>query len=423
MLTLSFPIELDEETKLFIKDLQKIQSPMIRTAYKQAEYGCTEISVREEVRDRFNKKSELDSWFQQSAVKSGIGAFKSDKALNKVGRIFGSERNFIKRCKGLISNEEWKDARLLPVYLIGEALPRGNRKFDFHDHYILFKPWKGKEIIIDVPKLNKNYRKIWEQLVIKANNKELPLTISLTPTKISISYEEELLKNKSIVNQVPIKNRYAGIDLNPNYIGISVFDDEKLVETKLFCIKELTGKHANSNKIGYETIKVTHAIGSWLKNLRVEKVFIEELSFKQGNSGLGKNFNRLTKNQWNRSKFESTLFKYFKLKKTCFKINAAYTSTIGNLLQPDLPDPVAASTEIAKRGYRLIIKKSKKFYPELPILKELEDRWKETEFPIINSWKDLHDFIKNSKLKYRVPIPEREGFRIFQSKQSKVYVL
>ena len=116
----------------------------------------------------------------------------------------------------------------------------------------------------------------------------------------------------------------------------------------------------------------------------------------------------------------ASISKYFP---KLYEINAAYTSTIGNVLHPNLPDPVAASTAVAKRGYELVIKKSKKFYPDLPTLKELEDRWKETEFPVYTSWKELHDFIKNSGLKYRVPIPEKEGFRIFQSRLSKVGVL
>ena len=82
-----------------------------------------------------------------------------------------------------------------------------------------------------------------------------------------------------------------------------------------------------------------------------------------------------------------------------------------------------ASAAVAKRGFEVVIKKSKKFYPELPVKKELEDRWKETEFPDFKTWKELHDFIKNMGLKYRVPIPDREGFRIFQSRSSLIGVL
>jgi hypothetical protein len=151
---------------------------MIRTAYKQAEYGCAEISVRQEVRDRF--KDQLDSWFQQSAVKYGIGMFKSDHATNRSGRIFGGKGNLI---------------------------------------------------------------------------------------------------------------------------------------------------------------------------------------------------------------------------------------------------PIAASTEIAQRGYRLVILKNKQFYPKLPAVSYLEDLWKETKIPLVETWKEQHSWVKNSKLKYRVPVPDESVFRIFQSPASLVGVL
>ena len=149
----------------------------------------------------------------------------------------------------------------------------------------------------------------------------------------------------------------------------------------------------------HDISQIGHAIGKWLKHLRVDKLFIEELSFKQGSLGKGKNLNRLCKNQWKRTTLVSILKKYYP---KLFEINAAYTSTIGNLLNPTLSDPIAASTAVAKRGFEVVIKKSKKFYPELPVKKELEDRWKETEFPDFKTWKELHDFISNSREKYTI---------------------
>jgi hypothetical protein len=238
MITFNLPIQLTDNDKKMILEFQRVQSSMIRTAYKQAQYECTEISVRQKVRDRF--KDQLDSWFQQSAVKYGIGMFKSDHETGRSGRIFGGKGNLIRRAKRLISKEEWKQKRLLPLYLIGEAPAKGNRKFEFHEEY---------------------------------------------------------------------------------------------------------------------------------------------------------------------------------------EINAAYSSTIGNILHPKLPDPIAASTEIAQRGYRLVILKNKQFYPKLPAVSYLEDLWKETKIPLVETWKEQHSWVKNSKLKYRVPVPDESVFRIFQSPASLVGVL
>ena len=392
---------------------------MIRSAYASASYGLTELAVRGDLRDRF-AGSDLDSWFQQSAVVTGMGMFKADHKLGVPKRTFGGKKNLIRRAKGLITNEEWKQHRLLPVYLVGESPQKGNRKFNFHVDHVVFRPYKGKKIHIDLPKLNTNWYKLWTEAVIMAENKALPITVSLDQQYVYLTFDDVKVNQTLKSKPKAIKNRYAGIDMNPNYVGVSVFDGDKLVDTKLFNLTELTGKNANENKINHETVEIGHAIGTWLQHLHVDKVFIEQLNFKSGGLGKGRNLNRLCKNQWKRTKLVSILKKYYP---KLMEINAAYTSTIGNVLNPNLPDPVAASTEVAKRGYRLVVQKSKQFYPALPALKELEDRWKETEFPVVSSWKELHDFIKNAKLKYRVPIPEREGFRIFSSQSSRVGVL
>lgn len=193
-----------------------------------------------------------------------------------------------------------------------------------------------------------------------------------------------------------------------------------MLETKLFSFTKLTGKEVSESKLTHEVIQVAHSLGQWLKHLRVEKVFVEQLSFKQGNKGKGKNFNRLTQNQWKRKDFASSLSKHF----TLIEINAAYTSTIGNVLNRELPDPIAASTSIAIRGHEVITKKSGKFFPDLPAMTYLKDHWKETEIPVVDTWKELHEFFKkNPKVKYRVSIPNREVFRVFQSPASSVGVL
>lgn len=393
--------------------MQREQSSMIRSAYQMAECDIGEKEMRSLLSSRFPEA--LDSWFKQSAIYSGRGMCASDKALKKPSRVFGGRKNFVQRSKGKITNQEWKECRLLPLYVIGEAPQSGNRKFIFTSDTIIFKPYKGTRINIEVPNLRKNYQKKWDRIVDLANRKKASITVSLTATTIMLTFEDSIENNF----KKPIETRYAGIDMNPNYIAVSVFDGDKLVSTKMFSMKELTGKSKSEDKIKHETREVGHSIGCYLKHLQVKTTFVEQLNFKQGDSKLGKNFNRLTKNQWKRNDFLAALGKYYNLK----EINAAYSSTIGNVMNPTLPDPVAASAEIARRGYEVVIKKSKQFYPSLPTQGYLEDRWKKTNLPVVTTWKELHDFLKNSKLKYRVPIPEGVVFRIFRSRKSRVYKL
>lgn len=206
-------------------------------------------------------------------------------------------------------------------------------------------------------------------------------------------------------------------------LGVSVFDGQKLISTKMYSLKELTGKIHSSSKLEFETFEIGNNIVKMLRHFQVSKVFIEDLTKirqAKGNAR-GKGFNRLCINQWKREKLLRPINSDFS--KDCISINAAYTSTIGNVLNENLPDPIAASTAIANRGYELIMTKSKKFYPELPEKKDIEDRWKKTNVPDFQDWKELHSWLKETGLKYRVDIPDISMFRHLSSRKSQVYVL
>ena len=347
-------------------------------------------------------------------------------------RIFGSKGNLTKRSKGLISKEEFKNNKTLPLLIIGEAPKKGNRKFNFTNlSNIEFKHFNKCIINIDFPKLRKNIKSELELLIKFSNSNEIPYQIQLTDKFIWITFDNFKLEDLEKQNKyVSIKNRYCGIDLNPNFIGFSVKDpvSNKIIHTEQIDLKNLTGKKACSNKLNHETIEIFHYIGRKLKSLNVEYVFLEDLNFKNGNKGLGKWFNRLTINQWNRNTPYEILSKYFKNK--IFKVNAAYSSTIGNCLY-DYSDPINASLEIGRRGYEVIILKKKNvkgvssFYPEFNLLKMREEIRNQTTHLELNSWKELHTFLKNSRLRYRVSLDEAKSLhrvfsRKFYSQRSRV---
>ena len=324
--SIKLPISLSEKDSSLIKEQQTIQSSMIRSAYCWTKDGHTEKEIRALLNERFPVA--LDSWYKQSAIYSAKGMVNSDKESGVETRIFGGKRLFHRRKKGLITKEEWKESRMQDVYLIGERRFRGNRKFEFSGDRITYKPFKGKKIELILPNLKKNVKKLWTHAVQLAEEKKTPITVSLNLTHVALKFDfcsEE--KQKRV-----IKNRFCGIDLNPNYIGATVFDGQKLVSNKLFDLSVLTGKGINENKLQHETRQIAVALAKYLQYLQVDKAFIEDLKFKQGSKNKGKNYNRLTQNQWKRSTFLSSLSKFFVLT----PLNAAYTSTIGNTLYPSL---------------------------------------------------------------------------------------
>ena len=179
------------------------------------------------------------------------------------------------------------------------------------------------------------------------------------------------------------------------------------------------------NKLQFETIEISKKIASLAKTWNVKFVFLEDLDFKQKDAGLGKGFNRLTKNKWLKTLFQSQLIK--RLDQTGikhFKINPAYTSIVGNC-QHDSFDPVNASVEIARRGMNVIILKTKKFYPEVWTKESLKELWKQTSSDSPKVWKEIFVWLKNAKVKYRVSLDELQNpFRVFSlnNKRSKVYL-
>ncbi len=423
MKTIKLPYTVEDITfNQCLLNLRRVQSSIYRVAYKRAAEGLAEIEIRTICRNLF---PQIDSWVVQSAIKKGIGQFKVDWELAKFNkseftgkRIFGGKKNFLRRIKGLITKEEWKECRLENLYLIGESGYEGNRKFNFNSDSITFKPNCGIKFELQLPKLRGFYSIDYANLVVATTNNLLPITVTLNSTHIFLSYDEtklEIHKPEKIIS-----GRYLGIDLNPNYIGVSFFDKNKqLLDTKLYNFTGLTGKNINTDKLKHELREVAIVIGKQAQHYQIQYLFVEDLHFKQGDAGKGRNFNRLVKNQFLITEFTRMLGKFGKV----ITVNAAYSSTVGNIVNEEYPDPIAASMEIARRGIESrVVKGSKSFYPPMVSLEILQRRWKDVVIPAMNSWIELHVFLKTTGLKYRVPIPDIGMFRFFSSRSSEVLV-
>lgn len=434
MITVKLPYtiqdpSLQEDYDSILSETRRIQTSIYHVAYKRASEGLAEIEIRSHCRELFPN---VDSWIVQSAVKKGIGQFKADWALAKSQdrefdgkRIFGGKKNFHKRSKDKITEEEWKECRLENLYLIGEAPAGGNRKFIFNLDSITFRPSRGVRFELDLPNLHGKYKEHYDALVVAGGNKSIPVTVSMNGKFIFLSFEETKLPIDKEKPKKPIAGRHLGIDLNPNYIGVSFFDEnENLLDSRLYDLKDLTGKVYNPDKLKHEVREISIQIGRMAQHYQLEWMFVEDLHFKQGSKGIGRAFNRLTSNQFLIREFIRMLSKFGKVK----EVNAAYSSTIGNIVHSDYPDPIAASMEIARRGIQSrVVKGSKRFYPPLVDHKVLQNRWKKEDVPLFSTWIDLHRWLKETGLKYRVPIPSRDSksgmFRLFDSSiSSKVYV-
>ena len=181
-----------------------------------------------------------------------------------------------------------------------------------------------------------------------------------------ISYDEKLV---SSIETPKIKNRVFAIDMNPNYIGLSIVDWKsssifRTVKEGVISIKEIND-YDNKQKIDSTKRKHIsnirhHAILEICKNLvdtaayyRCDKFVLEDLKFKT--NGSYSKFNRLTRNQWCRDLLEMNIIKRCNIYNiTAIKVKPEYSSFIGNFLfrhVTKMPDMVLASIEIGRRGY------------------------------------------------------------------------
>ena len=126
MKTIKLPIMLSEENKNIILDLQRQQNNVIRNTYNRIKDN--EKITQKELTKLVNSMNNITigSWLKQSAVTKAKHIFKTNKE-NKV--IFGGRSLFLKRIKNKISKEEFRQKRLLPLYIEGETLQKGNRLF------------------------------------------------------------------------------------------------------------------------------------------------------------------------------------------------------------------------------------------------------------------------------------------------------
>jgi len=364
----------------------------------------------------------VDSWFKQSAIYKVQELASKDETV-----IFGGKKLFIQRCQKKISREEFEKEKLLPIYLVGESSKSGNRKLELdviENNRIIFKPEFGIKIELKLPKLRKNFRRQLFRLQELMEQSKVAVTFQIDLENIYLTYN---LKEKVEIDH--IKNRIMSIDSNPNYLGYSIIDwnDKdtfKIVKTGCVSIKKLNDEHfkvkksSNNplnkyyvNKRSNEIYEISKRLVEIARYYRVESFGTEELNMKSSDRKLGNKYNRLVNNVWNRGKFFSNLEKRLNLYGIkLYKVFAQYSSFIGNFLNRKYYDPIAASIEINRRTYCFSNKIKPVVFPDfkksIEIIKlSLEEMVGDHELiDGVEDWKSFYKQVKNSELRYRVPL-------------------
>lgn len=391
----------------FIHEASRVFSSMVRMAYNRYLEGLSETEVRHRVKGYFS----VNSWLLQSAVRYASGIYGANGS-RKV--VFGGRGNLLRYIRGKISKEEYRAARNMPVCVYGESR-YGNRlvDFDFEHSRVFYKPNRGARFEILFKPVN---RKIYQELLRVqelAAQRKLPVTVRFSARYLYLTFDEAQVHAERYAGL--LRNRVMGIDMNPNYIGMSVIEFNKdntfrVLHKEVFDLSSFTGcrnkavtdiksKYLTA-KLKHETLAVAHRISALMNCWKCAVLSIEELSITPSDMQKGRVINRLCNNKWERRLFISKLRMLASIHSyELVEVNPAYSSIVGNFMygDPNTPDMVAASIEIARRAYKKFEKGW--FYPKFNV-ERLDERWKQT-LAGVKTWKELAQKVKESGLKYR----------------------
>jgi hypothetical protein len=295
--------------------------------------------------------------------------------------------------------------------------PNTNRcgKIEFVDGIlnVYFNINKDNKYHFIIDNIERNQLEDIKLLCKLVNENKAYFNIGINKTDIFIQYDNSLLYDKK---DGLINDRHLSLDLNPNEIGVVITEKDRIIEEKIYYIKDLIDLR-NANKTDNELNILGKIIVDTALHYKCSKVCIEKLKLN--------NHNIKIINEWNVKDIRNSINKWCDKYGIIFKeVKAYYSSFIGCYLYPDKIDCLSAAMEIAIRSYlsnELVEKRIKDFLSMNVSMLDLPNRWKK-EF-IKSKYKDfksltlkeLYSYLKksNSKKYYRVRVRFSEVIKNF----------
>ncbi|MFA5484918.1 MAG: hypothetical protein WC260_01555 [Candidatus Pacearchaeota archaeon] len=421
MVTYKFKIQNDIDIGDYVREFNNV----IRFSYNRFidDKTLSLSDVEKLVKSKMNNINFLDASLIKVAVNKAKGK------SNDKGIVFGGYGNFIKRCRNLISKDEYKKLRNEPLMLRGSKSDnKGNRKCELRiieDNSILLKLNKETHIRVQLPRMNKNQKSILSKVQILSEENKGCFSIEINNDYVYIIIDETLVCKEE---REVIKDRILSFDLNPNYIGLSIIDwrdqdNKEVIHKEIISFKDINDidvrglpstdkrKIKVNNKRKHEVFNVSKYIINLVKHYNCDLVCFEKLNMKSQNHKKGKRFNKLVNNNWLRQPFIQNLIKRCNIENIRHQeVAPQYSSFIGQINNPKDIDSVGASIELSRRGYLFnkiykekSLPKQDIVFPEFNI-GSLDDHWKKTlknNLNNIKSWIDLYNVFKKSKSSYR----------------------
>ena len=367
--------------------------------------GCKLSYVEQELKDRSQYNTDL---IDSSFIKMAVNQSKSMRQHETV--LFGNTSEFrkLKYKKSTANKEKYKRSRDFGMLLRGSSSDNcGNRKakLDIQNNRVIVKPKSGTEHVISF-KINDKRKKDLLRLQSACEANEAYFTLQINDGYICIVFDEKHIQAPAVKR---IDCRILSMDLNPNYIGISIQDSEKnTIHKTVIDLYELNRKNISTSKKKHEKHQAIKRIFTLANHYKVSKIAIEDLTIKSKNHGKSKEFNRLNNNTWHRTLLVNGIKKWANIFQIqLVEVPAFYSSFIGCFYNPHEFDSVAAAIELNARARQKLAGKRVQILPLDKLTSSmLPTLWKEMVLASslvtdVFSFKELFDLANKTKLSYR----------------------
>ncbi|MEE8565569.1 MAG: hypothetical protein V3S79_04180, partial [Candidatus Thermoplasmatota archaeon] len=315
MITYKYKIQNDIDIVEWLKPFNNV----VRYAYNRfiEDPDISIDSVVRLVQNNMNHIEILDFSLLRYAVLKASSLKGRDNVIFGSRKLFKAIKFFHKKKNPKLSLEELKlrfhNKRYnKPLFLRGCCKDfNGNRKakFDIIDNNsIILKFNRNNHITIKLPILNKKHKKNLFYLQDLCDKNKGCFSIEVNNEYVYIIFDEKYINSEK--RHISINNRILSLDLNPNYIGLSICDwhsgDSKKVIYKeiidIFKINILKQNKYKRCKRNYETSEINRHIIDLAKYYKCELISFEKLDIKAKDHHRGKRYNKLVNNCWNRTK-------------------------------------------------------------------------------------------------------------------------
>ena len=167
-----YKISSDKDKARILKYIKNYNS-ILRFTYNRVQEGIKSTKELTALQNKLNNIF-IDSHFKNSAIYDA-------KSIQKDKVIFGGKKLFLDRLKNKITKDEFKLKKLIPIYSIGEADKKANRKFEIIDeNTILFKPNRAEHIKLSLVSQGNNYKNKLKKLKDLQESKQIAITYKLS---------------------------------------------------------------------------------------------------------------------------------------------------------------------------------------------------------------------------------------------------